>query len=259
MRQLYDRKLAVGKPGKTLSSVAFAIILSVVVTSAAFASTLVGHVKQIAKRDPDGMSVSQTQDLQLVKLHRFRPQLAAQPRTYLVRSGDTLSKIAKQMYGSSKKWPALWWVNKAKVHNPNDIKVGQELKLSGWQSDAGWIYTAALKAVPVTVQVHTDSFNTPTYASASRSAHRASSVTGGSVTGGSSYERCVIARESGGNSQVMNSSGHYGLYQFSSSTWQEYGGSSSDFGHASASEQQRVFHNAMAQGGQSNWSPYDGC
>ena len=37
------------------------------------------------------------------------------------------------------------------------------------------------------------------------------------------------------------------------------GGSSADFGHASVSEQNRVFNNAMAQGGQSNWSPYDGC
>jgi hypothetical protein len=59
--------------------------------------------------------------------------------------------------------------------------------------------------------------------------------------------------------QVMNSSGHYGLYQFSASTWQAYGGSASSFGNASVSEQNRVFNNAMAQGGQSNWSPYDGC
>ena len=69
----------------------------------------------------------------------------------------------------------------------------------------------------------------------------------------------MIARESGGNSQVMNSSGHYGLYQFSASTWQAYGGSASSFGNASVAEQNRVFNNAMAQGGQSNWSPYDGC
>jgi hypothetical protein len=74
-----------------------------------------------------------------------------------------------------------------------------------------------------------------------------------------SFEACVIARESGGNSQVMNSSGHYGLYQFSSGTWQAYGGSASSFGHASASEQRQVFENAIQQGGQSNWSPYDGC
>jgi hypothetical protein len=57
----------------------------------------------------------------------------------------------------------------------------------------------------------------------------------------------------------MNSSGHYGLYQFSSSTWAEYGGNPADFGDASASEQNQVFDNAIAAGGQSNWSAYDGC
>ena len=83
-----------------------------------------------------------------------------------------------------------------------------------------------------------------------------SSYSGGAS---SSFESCVIARESGGNSQVMNSSGHYGLYQFSASTWVAYGGSAGDFGHASASEQHQVFSNAVARGGQSNWAPYDGC
>ena len=68
-----------------------------------------------------------------------------------------------------------------------------------------------------------------------------------------------MARESGGNSQVMNSSGHYGLYQFSEATWVAYGGSAGDFGNASAAEQNQVFANALAQGGQSNWSAYDGC
>ena len=69
----------------------------------------------------------------------------------------------------------------------------------------------------------------------------------------------MIARESGGRSQVMNSSGHYGLYQFSASTWAAYGGNPADFGHASVAEQNRVFDNAMAAGGEFNWAPYDGC
>ena len=68
-----------------------------------------------------------------------------------------------------------------------------------------------------------------------------------------------MARESGGNSQVMNSTGHYGLYQFSASTWAAYGGNPADFGNASVAEQNQVFANALAQGGQSNWAPYDGC
>jgi resuscitation-promoting factor RpfB len=87
-------------------------------------------------------------------------------------------------------------------------------------------------------------------------------VSGGSYSGGTpggSFGSCVVARESGGNSQVMNSSGHYGLYQFSASTWQAYGGSAASFGNASVAEQNQVFSNAIARGGQSNWSPYDGC
>jgi len=96
----------------------------------------------------------------------------------------------------------------------------------------------------------------PAYAPAQATAP-AATYSGGST--GGSFGQCVIARESGGNSQVMNSSGHYGLYQFSESTWVAYGGSASSFGNASVAEQNQVFASALAQGGQSNWSAYDGC
>ena len=70
----------------------------------------------------------------------------------------------------------------------------------------------------------------------------------------------MIARESGGNSQVMNLSGHYGLYQFSASTWAEYGGSPALFGHA---ERSRAGSGSSTMpwppGAEYNWSPYDGC
>lgn len=81
----------------------------------------------------------------------------------------------------------------------------------------------------------------------------------GAYSGGGSFQACVIAAESGGNSQVMNPSGHYGLYQFSASTWAEYGGNPADFGDASVAEQNQVFDNAIAAGGESNWAPYDHC
>ena len=80
----------------------------------------------------------------------------------------------------------------------------------------------------------------------------------GGVPGGA-FGACVVARESGGNAQVMNSTGHYGLYQFSAATWVAYGGNPADFGHASVAEQNQVFANALAAGGESNWAPYDGC
>jgi resuscitation-promoting factor RpfB len=78
-------------------------------------------------------------------------------------------------------------------------------------------------------------------------------------SGGGSFQSCVIARESGGNPQAMNASGHYGLYQFSYATWVAYGGSPAAFGHATVAQQNQVFSNTIAAGGQSNWAPYDGC
>ena len=75
----------------------------------------------------------------------------------------------------------------------------------------------------------------------------------------SSFEQCVISRESGGNPQATNGAGYWGLFQFSAATWAAYGGNPADFGWASAGEQEQVFNNAMAAGGESNWAPYDGC
>lgn len=78
-------------------------------------------------------------------------------------------------------------------------------------------------------------------------------------SGSSAFQACVIARESGGNPQVMNASGHYGLYQFDYGTWVSGGGSPADFGHASVAEQNQVFASVYAARGTSPWGPYDGC
>lgn len=78
-------------------------------------------------------------------------------------------------------------------------------------------------------------------------------------TGGSGFQQCVITRESGGNSQVMNGSGHYGLYQFDAGTWASGGGNPADFGHASVAEQNQVFNSVYAARGSSPWAPSDGC
>lgn len=85
-----------------------------------------------------------------------------------------------------------------------------------------------------------------------------SPVSSGIYSGGSSYQQCVISRESGGSSQVMNSSGHYGLYQFDYSTWVSGGGSPSSFGNASVTEQNQVFASVYAARGTQPWSS-NGC
>jgi phage tail protein X len=174
----------------------------------------------------------------------------ARPARYTVRSGDSLSAIAGKVYHKQNAWTVLYWANRGTIHWANMIGEGQVLKVPALPAKIP-AAPSQLGPAPVAPVV------APARASASAPARAAAS---GSYSGASgSYASCVIARESGGNSQVMNSSGHYGLYQFSASTWQAYGGSAGDFGHASVSEQNRVFNSAIAQGGQSNWSPYDGC
>lgn len=81
----------------------------------------------------------------------------------------------------------------------------------------------------------------------------------GTYHGSGSMQACIIARESGGNSQIWNASGHYGLYQFSASTWAAHGGNPADFGHASVAEQNTVYYATVAADGYSDWAPYDGC
>jgi len=196
-----------------------------------------------------GTLMSQDETLAAVKraVHTAAP---AKPASYTVRSGDSLSSIAGKVYHKQNAWPVLYWANRDKIRWANIVSEGQVLKVPAMP--------AKIPAAPS--QLGPAPAAAPVAASAAAPTQATSSVSG-SYSGGasSSFEACVIARESGGNAQVMNSSGHYGLYQFSASTWVAYGGSAADFGHASAAEQHQVFSNAVAQGGQSNWSPYDGC
>jgi LysM repeat protein len=172
---------------------------------------------------------------------------AARPAKYTVKSGDTLSTIAGHLYGQAGYWPVLYRANQSQVQSANVVQVGQVLTVPA--------KPATIPAPPRAMTTH--SAPRTHSASTTRSASTQTASTYSGAAG--SFQACVIARESGGNSQVMNSSGHYGLYQFSASTWAAYGGSPADFGHASVAEQNQVFNNAIAAGGKNNWAPYDGC
>jgi LysM repeat protein len=50
-------------------------------------------------------------------------------RTYTVRPGDTLSLIAERFYGNPADWRAIYDANLSVIHNPNDIYVGEVLKI----------------------------------------------------------------------------------------------------------------------------------
>jgi LysM repeat protein len=172
---------------------------------------------------------------------------------YTVRSGDTLSSIALRVYHDPGAWPVLYWANRNQVRWANSIQVGEVLTVPARPRH---LPTAPRQLGPTHAPIARP---TVIEQGAEQPASSAPAQAAASYTGDSSFQSCVIARESGGNSQVMNSTGHYGLYQFSASTWAAYGGNPAEFGHASVAEQNRVFDNAIAAGGQFNWAPYDGC
>jgi nucleoid-associated protein YgaU len=63
-----------------------------------------------------------------------KTKAAAKPtasgKTYTVKGGDSLSKIAKEVLGDAKRWPEIYELNKELIgDNPNIIHPGQELKL----------------------------------------------------------------------------------------------------------------------------------
>ena len=57
------------------------------------------------------------------------PTAAAAPRTYTVKAGDTLSKIAQTTLGDSKAYTKIFEVNRDQLSDPNTIKPGQVLRL----------------------------------------------------------------------------------------------------------------------------------
>ena len=67
----------------------------------------------------------------------------AQPaaRSYTVRSGDSLSKIADDYYGHAADWRWIYEANRSKISNPNNIYVGERLTIPAHAPAAAATYT----------------------------------------------------------------------------------------------------------------------
>ena len=191
--------------------------------------------------------------LTATEIHREAP--ARPPAEIVVRRGDSLSGIAARY---RIEWPGLYEANRAVIgENPSLINPGQRLRLP-----------SAASAARLAGYYRPTAIMMPAPAASPASEQVAAPGVPPAVTPGGpmepaapagSFQQCVISRESGGNAQVMNGSGHYGLYQFSYSSWTAAGGDPAAFGHASAAQQNQVFATAYAQDVTSPWAPYDGC
>lgn len=65
------------------------------------------------------------------KLRREAEERAARtkPRVYVVKEGDSLSKIAKEVLGDASRWQEIFEANKDQIKDPKLIRVGQELRI----------------------------------------------------------------------------------------------------------------------------------
>jgi hypothetical protein len=209
----------------------------------------------------------------------YRAAASAVSNRVLVLAGETLSGIAAGMCGSAGDWTGFYAANRSILSNPDVILPGERLQISC--TDPGYAPPAPAAPRLQEAAAVTGAYGHPYYCgdgdgdgwdvpcpaqgSSSKPANYAAGANSGtpartvSIAGDGAFQACVITRESGGNSQVMNASGHYGLYQFSYSTWVGHGGNGADFGHASVAEQNQVFAATVAQDGTSDWAPYDGC
>jgi len=57
------------------------------------------------------------------------PPAPAQEQTYTVAKGDSLSKIAKKVYGDANQWKRIFEANRDQIENPDLIHPGQVLRI----------------------------------------------------------------------------------------------------------------------------------
>jgi hypothetical protein len=81
---------------------------------------------------------------------------------------------------------------------------------------------------------------------------------GGGDAASSPLGICIRNTEEGG-SYAWGPGNGGGAYQFLLGTWEKYGGAASEYGVAGPAYQDQIFDNAIAAGGASNWTSYDGC
>lgn len=55
--------------------------------------------------------------------------VAETAQEYTIKSGDSLSKIAKQFYGDAQKWNKIYEANKDVIKDPNLIHPNQKIKI----------------------------------------------------------------------------------------------------------------------------------
>ena len=105
--------------------------LSVNYNGATDTVTLSGTAKTQEDRERARLAVGNVQYVATVEDNIEVEAPAPESRFYTVKSGDTLSKIAKEMYGNGD-YMKIFNANKPMLSDPNKIYVGQVLRIPEW-------------------------------------------------------------------------------------------------------------------------------
>ena len=90
--------------------------------------TLNGQAPSQAVMEKAILAVGNVQGVKQVDAQITAPQ-AQEPKFYTVKSGDTLSKIAKEQTGHANDYMKIFEANKPLLKDPNDIYPGQKLRI----------------------------------------------------------------------------------------------------------------------------------
>ena len=179
------------------------------------------------------------------------------PASYTVHQGDTLSAIAAHSYGNSADWPAVWWVNRHQVHNPNVLLVGQRLRLPASGHVTAAMARAAQAAMPASPPPSPSPASTTSvsYSQPDQSSAAPVSTPAPASSAGGADWNAIAACESGGNWSINTGNGFYGGLQFTQQTWLGYGGGqyASSANLATPSEQIAVAQRVLAGQGIGAW------
>jgi LysM repeat protein len=214
-------------PKKTLGAAALVSSLGIVGGMGTAAATSgVADAAPIARSTP----VQATATAAVVHTTATHALAAVAPRTYTVRSGDTLTIIAQRFKTT------VWELADANhIADINLIYAGQVLQIP----------SATTYYAPATTTSYTTSYRTPTY--------QATSYQGGySGYSPSGVWACIARFESGGNPAEDTGNGYYGMFQFSMSSWEAVGGVGNP-ADASAAQQLAAAQRLQSESGWGNW------
>jgi hypothetical protein len=205
---------------------------------------------QTAIVTPDGRA-----DLSGVKAGEHSAVALEASFTYVVQRGDTLSGIAKKLYGHARFWPVLYKNNR--IRWADRIAAGKKLTIVPLPRHIPAAPRELAPPPPPAPATHLVSSGA-TYNPKSISVVPAAAPQ--HISAGGGFEACVIQAESGGNPAAQNpASTASGLFGFLSSTWTAITGLPGPARAYSVATQEAAFQKEYAQAGTAPWAPYDNC